>query len=51
MQGSDNSCGTAVSLSIASEFLKPASKIWTEVVSPVPEQAAQIREPLASFPQ
>lgn len=51
MQRSDNSCGTAVSLSIASELLKPASKIWTEVVSPVPKQAAQIREPLASFPQ
>lgn len=38
-------------LSIASEFLKPASKIRMRVVSPVPKQAAQIWESLASFPQ
>lgn len=38
-------------LSIASEFLKPATKIRMEVMSLVPKQAAQIQEPLASFPQ
>ena len=38
-------------LSIAGKFLKTASKIWTEGMSLVPKQAAQIWEPLASFPE
>lgn len=38
-------------LSITAKFLKSATKILVHVMSPVPKQAAQIQESLASFPQ
>lgn len=38
-------------LSITGEFLKSATKILVHVISPVPKQASQIQESLASFPQ